>query len=156
MIRRAQPADERDLVELALKWAGEYPDLRPEVEKIRAVVRQGISGAAHFFEISISGSELKGATLAMVDDHLWAQRKQAHVLFWASEVPGDGAQMLRNLVAWARGRRAIRVIGMSPDLEVDPRALKVAERIGFERRGGDYILINGARHGTIQRNQEGL
>jgi hypothetical protein len=31
---------------------------------------------------------------------------------------------------------------MAPDIEIDSRALALAERIGFKKHGGSYLLYN--------------
>jgi len=144
VIETAKPSHIPGIVELAQQWTREYPSLKPDAGRIHEAVRQCVSGAQHFAQVAVEEGRVMGATLALVNNHLWAQRKQAHIVFWVSNIPGEGATMLRNCLAWAEPRRGIRVVGMTPDFEMDPRALLLAERIGLRRNGGAYLWINGA------------
>jgi hypothetical protein len=83
-----------------------------------------------------------GVLLAFTSDNAWAQRQNCAVMLWVSKIPGAGAMMLRDFRDWMQGRRAIRVAGFAPDVELDPRVWIIAERIGFERHGGAYLLYN--------------
>ena len=57
-------------------------------------------------------------------------------------VIGGGAALLREFRNWIVPRRGVKVAGMSPDLDIDKRALQLAERIGFKKNGGAYLIYN--------------
>lgn len=141
MIRPANPSDKDGIISLARKQMERYP-LRPDKDKINELVGLAISSARDFVWVVDVGGEVKGALIAFTADNLWAQRQNCNIVMWVSEVPGYGEKLLRKFKEWVTPRRAIKVSGMSPDLEVDPRALKLAERIGFKRHGGAYLLYS--------------
>jgi hypothetical protein len=141
VIRSATPADKESIVGLARKQMERYP-LRPDKEKINELVTLAISSARNFAWVVDIGGIVQGVLIGLTSDNLWAQRQNCNIVIWVSEVPGYGDQLLRKFKSWVEDRRAIKVSGMCPDLEVDPRALKLAERIGFKRHGGAYLLYN--------------
>lgn len=149
IVRKAKPTDTPGIEAMAQMWAIKYPHLLVDQGRLRNAVRDCVSGARHFAEVVELDGEIRGATMVYVSDHLWAQRKQAHVVFWVSEVAGAGGRMLRDVIEWAEPRRSIRFIGICPDLEIDRRALSLAERIGFKRRGSVYVRVNGGDDGAL-------
>ena len=81
-----------------------------------------------------------GVLLALTSSNIWAQRQCCAIMLWVSKIPEGGAELLRFFRTWVSTRRAIRVAGMAPDLDLDPRVGKLVERIGFTKRGGSYLL----------------
>ncbi len=124
--------------------AGEYyPRLRPDTAKIRSLGIEAISTAKHYALVAVhEDGSLMGALIAFTSTNAWAQRQNTHVMLWISMAPGVGAAMLRQFRDWVLSRRAIKVAGFSPDVDLDPRIWKLAERIGFKRYGGAYLLYN--------------
>jgi hypothetical protein len=144
MIRPATLADVDAIFDLAMALTPQYPQLKPDKVKIRKGIIQAISSANHFAWVSVSSYEgLKGALIGLTSENLWAQRKNCLIPLWFTEIRGDGARLLRAFKMWLRSRRAIRVAGFVSDSEyVDPRAYQLAERMGFSRYGGAYLLFN--------------
>jgi hypothetical protein len=141
MLRAANPGDTDAIIELARKQMERYP-LRPDKYKLKELVRESISSAKHFAHVVDVGGRVQGVLIALTSDNLWAQRQNCNIVIWVSEVPGYGDKLLRTFRRWVEPRRGIKVSGMCPDLEIDPRALKLADRIGFKRHGGAYLLYN--------------
>ena len=141
-IRPATLADRDALVLMAREESARYPHLRFDMQKTRALVTDAISAARHYALVAEEDKVVKGALLAFTSDNAWAQRKNCAVMFWVSSIPGTGAAMLRQFRDWVKSRRAIKVAGFAPDIDVDPRVWSLAERIGFERHGGAYLLYN--------------
>jgi len=143
VIRPAILADEDALFQLAVKSAQDYEQLRIDFIKIRKGIRQSISGANHYASVSEIDGEVVGVLIGLTSDNLWAQRKNCLIAFWKSLVPGEGAKLLRNFKFWLSQRRGIRVAGLVPDSDhIDWRAYALAERIGFHRNGGVFLLYN--------------
>lgn len=144
MIRPAILADLEAIVAIAMSETQRYPQLKADKEKIRRGVINAISSASHFCWVSEdTRGAVRGVLLALTGNNLWAQRNHSNIVVWTTEVVGDGAKLLRQFREWIRSRRAVRVAGMSPDLNgIDPRVWKLAERMGFERHGGAYVLYN--------------
>ncbi len=143
IIRPASLADVDQLVDMALIWSNDYPHLKPDKDKIRRLVINAISSAKHYASVVVcDDGKLAGALVAFTVDNAWAQRQHAFIMFWVSYARGKGALMLRQFRDWVLSRRAIKVAGFAPDIDVDPRVWQLAERIGFKRHGGAYLLYN--------------
>lgn len=141
IIRPATLSDKHAIFEIAKTQVARYP-LKLDVEKLNELVIEAISSPRHFTQVIEKEGEIKGVLVGLTSDNLWAQRQNCNISLWVSKVPGGGAKLLRLFRDWVKSRRAIKVAGMSPDLELDPRALSLAERIGFVKHGGSYLLYN--------------
>ena len=142
IIRPATLADRDAIFEMAMEQAELYPRLRPNVDKIKALITESISTARHYSLTAYHEGKLEGVLVAFTQNNAWAQRQNCAVMLWVSKYPCAGAQMLRMFRDWVKGRRAIRVAGFAPDVNLDPRVWKLAERIGFDPHGGAYLLYN--------------
>lgn len=143
MIRPATLADIDAIFRLAFKDVQSYVLLRPDYKKMRKGIMMSISGANHFSWVSENAGKVNGVLIGLTSDNLWAQRKNCFVAFWKAEVAGDGAKLLREFKRWVQSRRIIRVAGFVPDSNhIDMRAYDLAQRIGFRRCGGAYLLYN--------------
>lgn len=141
IIRPALLTDYNALVELATPWMARYP-LTPDFDRIRSVFRTLVSSSTHYAYVSQRGKRIEGALLAVTNSNAWARKSNSSVLFWTGIAPGAGARLLRHYRDWVLGRPMIRVAGFAPDLnDIDPRAWTLAERIGFEKHGGSYVLF---------------
>lgn len=143
MIRDATRADRSVLTLIAKVQAKRYPHLKADVEKIHEVVTEAIDNPGHYCRVWVDGEEtIRGTLLALTSPHLWAQRKTSQIVAWYANKPGAGAAILRDYREWVKSGRFIKVAGMTPDLDLDPRVLKIAERVGFTRHGGAFLLYN--------------
>jgi RimJ/RimL family protein N-acetyltransferase len=143
MIRPATLADIEAIFGLALKDAQSYSMLKPDYKKMRKVIMMSISGANHFCWVSENDGEVDGALIGLTSDNLWAQRKNCFVALWKSRKPGVGLKLLLAFKEWVQDRRGIRVAGFVPDSDhIDTRAYLLAERVGFRKCGGAYLLYN--------------
>lgn len=143
IIRPATLSDLNTIIDIAMEATLMYPNMRPDKAKIKALGIDAISAARHYALVTErENGYIDGVLIAFVTDNSWAQRQNAHVMLWVSRYPGSGAAMLRKFRDWVLSRRAIKVAGFAPDVELDPRVLELAERIGFKRHGGAYLLYN--------------
>jgi hypothetical protein len=143
MIRDATRADRSVLTLIGKVQAKRYPKLKADVEKIHEVVTEAIDNPGHYCRVLVDGDKtIRGALLALTCDHLWAQRKSSQIIAWYANQPGAGAKLLRDYRDWVKSGRFVKVAGMTPDLDLDPRILKIAERTGFTKHGGAYLLYN--------------
>lgn len=144
IIRPATLADRVTLTAMAFEHAQEsYPRLKPDVEKMSGLVIEAISTSRHYAWVAErDDGKVRGAIIGLTNNNAWAQRQNCAVMFWVSLIPGAGATLLRGFRDWVKERRAIRVAGFAPDIDLDPRVWILAERIGFERHGGAYLLYN--------------
>ena len=143
MIRPAVLADLNGIIEIAMCEAMHYEGLHPDREKIRAGITQAISSAKHFCWVSVNDGGVAGALVGLSSENLWAQRQNCIVALWASEIVGEGRKLMKEFLKWIEDRRIIRVAGIVPDSNhFDPRVWKLAERLGFRKCGGAYLLYN--------------
>lgn len=143
IIRPATLADLNRIVDIAMEASLMYPRMRADKAKIKALGVDAISAARHYALVTErDDGYIDGVLIAFTTDNAWAQRQNAQVMLWVSRFPGSGAAMLRKFRDWVLSRRAIRVAGFAPDVDLDPRVLALAERIGFKRHGGAYLLYN--------------
>jgi hypothetical protein len=143
-IRRATKQDEKEIFAACKSEAeARYPHMRVDVESLAQGVRMVVRDRAHFAWVSEDKTgRFAGALLAITGDNLWAQRKFSNVVFWQCRKAGDGAALLRQLRAWVKAGRAIRIAGLLPDCDIDPRVFELAKRIGFKEQGHAFILVN--------------
>lgn len=143
MIRPATLADLDAVYEIALIEANRYPKLMPDPQKIRRGIVNAISSAKHFCWVSEDNGRVNGALIAVSSRNLWAQRDNCLVALWKAHVVGDGRKMMKEFLKWIDTRRIIRVAGFVPDNnEIDPLVWSLAERLGFRKHGGAYLLYN--------------
>ena len=144
MIRPATLADVEAIWRISEFEARRYINLKQDTKKIRDGIVQAISSARHFCWVSVDmQNQVQGALIGLTSNNLWAQRKNCIVALWACVIEGDGAKLLREFKRWVQSRRAIRVAGLVPDSDhIDQRAYLIAERLGFRKCGGAYLLYN--------------
>lgn len=142
IIRPATLADRDAIFDMAMEQAELYPLLRPNIDNIKALITDAISTARHYCVVARHRGKCEGVLVAFTMNNAWAQRQHCAVMLWVSKYPCAGAAMLRMFRDWVKGRRAIKVAGFAPDVNLDPRVWQLAERIGFERHGGAYLLYN--------------
>jgi len=142
IIRPATLSDRDAVLSLAYAQAAKYPLLKRDAPKMNELFTDVVSAARHYSLVAEQNGEVKGVLLAFTVNNAWAQRQSCGVMLWVSEIPDAGAAMLRKFRDWIKSRRAIKVAGFAPDVDLDPRVWKLAERIGFQRHGGAYLLYN--------------
>lgn len=141
IVRPANFRDRPAIMKLAIAQTKRYPRRRADMDKIHNAITEVITEPKHFAYVVEDGTKF-GTLLAITSDSLWTQRNTSNIALWVSEVPGGGAKLLREYKTWIKSARSIKLAGMCPDLELDGRILKLAERVGFERVGGTYLLQN--------------
>ena len=143
MIRPAVLADIDAIFVIALCEAERYQDLRPDPVKIHKGIIQSISSAKHIALVAEHDGKVTGTLIGLTSDNLWAQRSNCLVVLWYSKIVGDGIKLLRAFKKWVQSRRLIRVAGFVHDSDhMGRRAFLLAERMGFSRCGGAYLLYN--------------
>jgi len=141
MIRPATLQDVTGILGIALGEVKRYP-LRPDKDRMQKVIIETISAPSHLALVDEEDGQIRAVLLAMSGDNLWAQRKFANVMLWWSDKPGSGAKLLRRFRDWVTSRRAVKVAGFAPDIDLDERTYKLMEHLGFQRSGGAYLLFN--------------
>ena len=144
MIRAATLGDIHEVLGIARDQARLYRGLKMDVEKMHQVITQAISSARHFCWVEVNDQDYATGVLIGITSHnLWAQRQNCLVALWAAIVPGEGRKLLQQFIEWVQSRRAIRLAGFVPDSNhIDWRSYAIAERMGFKRNGGAFLLYN--------------
>lgn len=144
MIRPATLSDIYAIEGIAASEALKYPELKIDSKKVRHLITTAISSAKHFCWVSVDDNdEVYGALAGISSENLWAQRQNCIVALWYSAIHGDGVRLMKEFLKWVDTRRIIRVAGIVPDNnEIDPRVWQLAERLGFRKHGGAYLLYN--------------
>ena len=143
MIRPATLADINTIFEIAMVEARAYDRLLPDRNKIRKVITTAISSAKHFCWVSEHEGNITGTLIGLSSENIWAQRENCVVVLWKAFRTGDGRRLMKHFLRWIDTRRIIRVVGIVPDSNhFDPRVWKLAERLGFRKCGGAYLLYN--------------
>lgn len=141
-IRPATLSDRSAIFAIAREQSARYPELKADVERMHGAITEAINSTKHFAWVVEVNGKITGTLLGFTSPNLWAQRQNSSIPLWVSKTPGTGAALLRRFRDWVTPRRGIRVAGMCPDLDLDPRILKLAERIGFKKHGGAYLMYN--------------
>ena len=129
---------------MAREEARKYGGLRMDVKKMHDGIIQAISSARHFCWVEVNDQDYAiGVLVGLTSENLWAQRKNCLVALWKTGTPGAGRKLLLAFKEWVQSRRAIRVAGFVSDSDhIDVRAYQLAERVGFRKCGGAYLLYN--------------
>jgi hypothetical protein len=145
IVRPATLADLNAIIDIAMEQTLKYPRMRADKHKVKDLVIDAISAARHYaLVVERDNGQIDGALLAFTTNNAWAQRQNCAVLLWQCSrwSAGGGAEMLRKFRDWVLSRRAIKVAGFSPDVDLDPRVWMLAEKVGFKPSGGAYLLYN--------------
>ena len=142
-IRPATPADIQRIIDITQEMVSMYPRLRPNNAKIKTMISKSISSPACYTSVAVDASGVvQGCLMTVVQDHMWAERKVAHMGLWVSHLPRAGYALLRDFVSWLGPRRGIRLAGIQPDFDWDIRIEKLLTRAGFEKLGGSFLYHN--------------
>lgn len=140
--RDAAMSDRPALLRIAKEQTRRYPRRRSDLEKINNALGEVINNSKHFAQVIEVDGEVKGTLIGITADALWSPRNVCTIALWESKVPGGGAKLLRSFKDWIESGRSIKLAGMTPDLDLDPRVYRLMEHNGFEKHGGSYLLHN--------------
>ena len=122
------------IVELGLEALNDnsYETMRVDPAKVRKIAIECVSGASNFCWVAEQKGVIVAAVTALVHDLLFYERKQASVVqFYSRGHSGEGTQLIREFLKWARGRRAIKLITFTLEPGADPRIGKLLTRLGL-------------------------
>ena len=142
-IRRATPSDVEAIVSLGLEAlrTDPYPNLVISEDKVRAFTRLCISAPSDFVWVAEKDGEVVASVAAVVTDMTFYERKQASVVQFYSRAPGAGMPLLRELMRWVRGRRAIKMVVFTLEHRADPRIGKLLTRLGLGTELPIYLKV---------------
>lgn len=131
MIRKAAPNDLQDIVNLRIKAVKDLPRLLISRDRIFTLTRECVSGAQHFAWVAEKDGVIGGVILAIVHPNMSHERCCATIVELYSELPGEGVNLLREFLRWARRRPIIKRIVFNIERESDPRLGKLLARLGL-------------------------
>lgn len=105
----------------------------PDEQQARTLIRHCISGG--YCTVAEGNGTIEAALVARVHDRLWRRRKQTTLVAWFNRgaPTGTGFAMLREWLAWANARPAIRSTAIYCELPDSDRLLStVGARYGFD------------------------
>lgn len=135
MIRKATPSDVNRIVELAVEALEQEKDDNLVISpgRIRALVRECISGPRHFVWVSEVDGKVCGLIGVMVSEMELYERDSATVLMYYCPESGDGARLLSRFMSWVRGRPIIKQVQFTWEKNGDSRVLSILQRrYGFK------------------------
>ena len=143
-IRQAKPSDLDGVVALGLEALRNdpYEGLVISEQRCREVARNAISSPSDFCWVcEADDGEIVGSVMAIVTPIMFYERKQATVVQFYCKAPGYGVKLLRQLLAWCRGRRIIRMVVFTLEVRADPRIGKLLRRLGLTSELPVYMKI---------------
>lgn len=141
MIRRAVPQDIPAIVSLAIEAVRpeRYPYLVLSREKIGRLAVECVSSAQHFLWVAERDGVIGGAVVAVVNEGLWFDRREACVVMFYCVLPGEGIKLLRQFLRWVAARTIIKRVVFTLEDDADPRVGKLLARLGFKRAFPVYV-----------------
>lgn len=143
MIRAARPGDIDAIVRLGIEALNNdpYEELVISESGVREAATLCVSSSQCFAWVAEEDGEVKGAVVALVQDMLFYERKQASVLMFWCHIPGDGIKLIRQFLRWARSRPIIKMIEFTLERNADPRIGKMLSRLGLKTALPIYIQV---------------
>jgi hypothetical protein len=125
---------------VAFAIEGMRPTLYPHVilsePKVRAMVDHLARGGPRVFQAAAfdEGGHVLALVGAVVQPMLWFERDEAHVVVCRSIVPGLGAKLIGQMMAWAAAKMNVRQVSFAMEPDADGRQLAMLRRrFGFQR-----------------------
>lgn len=108
-----------------------YPGLRLSRKKVDAVVEHFRGSWTDFHLVAFDKGKVAGAIAAAVQELLFFERAEAHVVMCRAVVPGVGRRLIAALRAWAGSDIRVRRVQFPQEFHADPRAVRLLARYGF-------------------------
>ena len=135
MIRVAMPGDTAQLIEIGRKIQKEQLEfLRPDNDRMKALITECISSAQHLALVSIDSSgSIVGGTLVITQPFAYAEKLHSQVIALYTEEKGDGVAMINHTLKWFNKRKASLLLCYAAPVETLLDKLLTAKR--FKREG---------------------
>lgn len=138
MIREATLKDLKSICAIGFEEANKF-NVRPDKDKIRHLATSAISTKSNFCWVTYEGDSVTGVIVAIGHQGLWFERRHLSILLLATTTVGDGRKLLKELLSWVSGRRAIKVV--TTDFVVPPRLSKLLNRVGIPAQNTTHTLF---------------
>ncbi len=143
MIRKATPSDIKGIVALGLASLEKdaYENLLISPDRVMAIAQECVSATCNFSWVAEKDGEIVGAVCAIVTDMLFYERKQASVIQFFCEEPGDEVKLLREFMKWCESRPAIKMVCFTLEYNADPRIGLLLKRLGLTQELPVYLKM---------------
>lgn len=142
-IRKAGPGDIPGIVALGLASLEKdaYENLIISPDKAKALAQECVSATCNFAWVVEKDGEIVGAVCAIVTDMLFYERKQASVVQFFCNEPGQGVKLLREFMKWCESRPAIKMACFTLEYNADPRIGLLLTRLGLKQELPVYLKM---------------
>ncbi|MDP3139789.1 MAG: hypothetical protein Q8N17_26065 [Burkholderiaceae bacterium] len=110
-----------------------YPAQRLSVDKVRAVVRHFHDTAGDFHLLAFDAGRLVAAMAATLQESLFFERCEAHLLMCRAVVPGAAPQMFTALRTWFEREPRARRMTWPQEFDAGPGMTRLMRRYGFKQ-----------------------
>lgn len=111
-----------------------YPAQRVSLDKVRAVVRHFHDSASDFHLLAFEAGRLVAAIAATVQESLFFERGEAHLVMCRAIAPGAAPAMFRALRTWFEREPRARCMRWPAEFDAPPSMTRLMRRYGFTHR----------------------
>lgn len=111
-----------------------YPAQRLSMDKVRAVVRHFHDSASDFHLLAFDAGRLVAAIAATLQESLFFERGEAHLVMCRAVAPGAAPTMFRALRTWFDREPRARCIRWPQEFDAPPAMTRLMARYGFRQR----------------------
>lgn len=133
MIQRATPMDVIELAQQQITLLSN-DSLLISKDKVRNLLTQCVSSAAHFAIIEKKPDAISGALVAYVDRLTFHERSQAAAFMFFGNSIETKAQLVEAFIAWAKERPLIKRVVFSLEYELDQETVGILRTFGVTKQ----------------------
>ena len=135
MIRVAKPGDTEQLIKIGRKIQEEkLKFLRPDNDRMRALITECISSAQHLALVSINGEgDVVGGALVLTQPFAYAEKLHSQLIALYTDEKGDSVRLIQETLKWYEKRRASLLLCYASPVETRLDDLLIANK--FKREG---------------------
>ncbi len=143
IIRKATPSDIKGIIALGLASLEKdaYENLIISPDRMQALAQECVSASCNFAWVAEKDGLIVGAVGAIVTDMLFYERKQASVVQFFCNEPGQGVKLLREFMKWCESRPAIKMVCFTLEYNADPRIGLLLNRLGLKQELPVYLKM---------------
>lgn len=130
--RRLNPDEADQAAQFAVRGmrAGLYP-LDVSMAKVRAMVEHFLTSQRDFHLAAFDDGKLVGGIGVLRQELPWFEYHEAIVVMLFATKPPAGFHLMREAMRWFGGDPFMRRFAWSLEFDVEPRMLRIGERLGF-------------------------
>lgn len=143
ILRKTVPDDIHAIVDFGVEVLNidPYEGLTISRVKVYSIATECVSSSSNFAWIAEEDGNIVGAVGALVHPMVFYEGNQASVVQFFCKAPRVGVKLLRILMEWIEGRRAIKMTCFTLEVRADPRIGKLLNRLGLDMELPVYMKI---------------